>query len=62
MEALQEAYATNPFVFNNLLINKMFPNESPKYVGIGDKNGVIAYAEETIHLWKVLKFFRESYK
>lgn len=51
VNALIEADAANPFVVDYLLMNKMFPDESPEYVGMGDETEAIAYAEETMHLW-----------
>jgi len=51
VKALKEADAANPFVVDYLRMNKKLPNESPEYVGVGDENEAIAYAEEAIHLW-----------
>jgi len=57
IKALEDAEESNPHVMNYLLGNKKIPDESPRYVGIGDEQEAIAYVQENIHLWTGTKEF-----
>ena len=50
-KALMKAMMFNPYVPLYIFSLKEMPDELPEYVGMGDENEAIAYADSAIYLW-----------
>jgi tetratricopeptide (TPR) repeat protein len=65
-KALKEAMEYNPYVPLYLFGLNEMPKKMPKYIGIGDENEAISYADDAIELWannrKAVKWFVDIYK
>lgn len=65
-KALKEAMEYNPYVPIYLFGLIEMPKEMPEYIGVGDENEAIAYADDAMELWannkKALKWFVDLYK
>ncbi|GAB3055818.1 SEC-C metal-binding domain-containing protein [Virgibacillus ainsalahensis] len=48
---LKEATKQNPYVKDYLTGKKAIPEQQLDFIGLGDENEAIAYAQEHIHLW-----------
>jgi tetratricopeptide (TPR) repeat protein len=49
---LDSAIQQNPHIPNHLTGKKIIPRELPEYIGFGDDNEAISYADTHRHLWK----------
>lgn len=54
-KALLIAQQSNEYVIDYLLGNKEMPNELPQYIGFGDENEAIVYANSHWLIWKETK-------
>lgn len=65
-KALKEAMEYNPYVPLYLFGLNEMPKKMPKYIGFGDENEAISYADDAIELWannrKAVKWFIDIYK
>src|SRR3989339_769777 len=65
-KALKEAMEYNPYVPLYLFGLTEMPEEMPEYIGVGDENEAISYADDAMELWannkKAVKWFVDMHK